>query len=129
MDGSNGRPNHAANAETGRSRGSNVKRKGAEENTIENRKTRVMVSFFGGMRELSGTPVAELTLREGAVVADLMSEVRSHFPRLWARLERGIREGYISILLEGRNIASLEGLETCLPDGCKIAFLPPLAGG
>ncbi len=37
--------------------------------------------------------------------------------------------GDLAILVNGRNIALLEGLDTPLSDGAEIVFMPPAAGG
>jgi molybdopterin synthase sulfur carrier subunit len=37
--------------------------------------------------------------------------------------------GDLAILVNGRNIDLLEGLETLLSDGDEVVFMPPAAGG
>ncbi|MFW9830605.1 MAG: ubiquitin-like small modifier protein 1 [Candidatus Thorarchaeota archaeon] len=43
--------------------------------------------------------------------------------------EKGNLRRYIKILINGRGLHVLQGLETLLSDGDEIAIFPPVAGG
>ncbi len=92
-------------------------------------KTDVDVKLFGAMRDLVGRAELRLALPSGATLAALISRLEQQHPALMERLLPGIQDGYIAIVVDGRHVTTLAGLETPLSDGCTISFLPPFAGG
>ena len=72
-----------------------------------------------------------LTLEEGSTVNTLvnsLSEEKSQNRQ--GHLGRyKISEGELAVLVNGKNIALLEGVKTILQDGDNVAFIPPAAGG
>ena len=89
----------------------------------------ISAKFFGGLRDLVGSSLVKLCLESGAVVEDVLAELRERFPALHEKLELGISKGYLNILLNGQNVRFLGGLETELSNGATLAFLPPIGGG
>lgn len=88
----------------------------------------VMVKAFGGIRDLVGSPL-RFELSAHSRVSDLLNAAYERVPGLRERLEDGLARGYLTILLDGRNVRFLSGMETALPDGATVAFLPPVGGG
>ena len=70
-------------------------------------------------------------LDDGATVGTLTSEIA----RKAGQRRRGylgsyrIIGGELAILVDGRNIALLAGLDTPLSDGAEVVFMPPATGG
>jgi len=95
----------------------------------DNETMTVTVKLFGGLRELVTTSPISLSLPVDAAVADLLAEVERRFPVLCEKLKPALEKGYINILLNGRNIRTLNGPCTPLTDGDSVAFLPPVGGG
>lgn len=92
----------------------------------------VTVKVFGGLRELAASSAITVSLPLGTTVTDLLVALHRRVPALHEKLETGLADGYINILLNGRNgrnVRFLDGLETRLPAGATIAFLPPIGGG
>ena len=89
----------------------------------------VTVKLFGGLRELVGDSSISVSLSTHATVTDLLNELRHHYPTLSEKLEPGLTKGYLNVLIDGRNIRSLDGFDTALSNGSTIAFLPPVGGG
>jgi len=91
----------------------------------------VTVKAFGGLRELAPSSAITVSLPLGTTVADLLVVLHRRIPALHEKLETGLADGYINILLNGRNVRFLDGLRTRLPAaaGATIAFLPPIGGG
>lgn len=57
-------------------------------------------------------------------VREIVAELEKRFPGFGSRLNEGI-----SILVNGRNIAFLNGFDTEVPADAVVAFIPPSAGG
>ena len=68
-------------------------------------------------------------LPAGGTLGDLIRELSSALPEVTAKLERGFEEGYLNVLINGRNARFLDGRRTRLAKGDTIAFLPPVGGG
>jgi len=88
----------------------------------------VKVSYFGHLREVAGVREEEFEVDQRCVVGDLLEEVGK---------TRGIaREIFgedpsraINVLVNGRNIRYLKGLNTPLSEGSRVALFPPTGGG
>ena len=89
----------------------------------------VTVKVFGGLRGLLGQACITISLPLGSDVERLLAAIAATHPELSSRLREGIERGYVSALLNGRNVRFLDGLETRLEDGDSLAFLPPVGGG
>lgn len=91
--------------------------------------TVVVVKVFGALRDAFGPSSRELRLPPGATLADVFSTLASDLPEAAAKLEQGIADGYLNVLVNGRNARFLDGRETRLRAGDTVAFLPPVGGG
>jgi len=91
---------------------------------------RITVRVYGDLARHLGRRHA-LELDEGATVGTLTSRMAQ---------EAGLkRQGYLdsykvggselAIMVNGRNIALLDGVKTALRDGDEVVLLPPSAGG
>jgi MoaD family protein len=89
----------------------------------------VGVKLFGGLRGLVDAFPLPVSLPERATVGDLLSALSATHPEVGRRLIAGTREGYVNVLVDGRNVHLLAGLETPLADGMNVAFVPPVGGG
>ena len=92
----------------------------------------ITVRFIGALRHASGAD--ELTLDfEGALsVRDLMNKITKDTPAL----RRGLVDAQLDdprpntlILVNGREISVLDGLETNLRDGDGVVLVPVVHGG
>jgi molybdopterin synthase sulfur carrier subunit len=90
----------------------------------------VKVKTFADFRELLGPEVA-LSVPEGETVRGLLRVLgRRHAAFLPKVLGHdGQLRPYINILHNGRNVKSLDDLDTRLAEADVIAIFPPLAGG
>jgi MoaD family protein len=79
----------------------------------------IRVKFFAAPREALGKSELEVTLPEGATVADLIEHLKAEYPILRA---------YTRFLSVAVNKAYV-GWETELRDGDEVACLPPVGGG
>ncbi len=86
---------------------------------------------FADFREIIGAREQELSLPEGETVGGLLKGLREDHPRLQEKLfdASGNIKPYIIILKNGRNIESLQHLDTIIAADDVISVFPPVAGG
>jgi sulfur-carrier protein len=86
---------------------------------------------FADFREIIGAREQELSLPDGETVGGLLKGLREDHPRLQEKLfdASGNIKPYILILKNGRNIESLQYLDTIIAADDVISIFPPVAGG
>jgi MoaD family protein len=92
----------------------------------------VVVKFVGALRNVSGASQLKIDCVKGLVLKDLISEVVGKMPRLEkSLLDKQLEEPKSNalVLVNGREISVLGGLETALKDGDEIVFIPVVHGG
>jgi molybdopterin converting factor subunit 1 len=78
---------------------------------------RVRVLYFGVLKDLVGHGGAEMTLREGTSVAELLEAHRGLTAEsVWASIAVAVNQEYARA-------------EDVLKDGDEVALLPPVSGG
>lgn len=68
---------------------------------------------------------------EGETVREIVDALDESFPGLRFNLchETGELRPFVNIYVNGRNVRSLQGLETPVPFGATLHILPSVAGG
>lgn len=89
----------------------------------------VTVRVFGGLREYVGRASLLVPAGDVPTVAALLLRLGADQPLLAEALRNGLRDGYLNILVNGRNIRFLAAGNTPLAGGDAVAFLPPIGGG
>jgi molybdopterin synthase sulfur carrier subunit len=89
----------------------------------------VTVKFFANFREVTGK--SQVTVQDVSTVKELLSRLVGEFgPRLSALLyESGELRDTANVMINGRSIHMMDGLETKLKDGDVVAIFPPISGG
>jgi len=94
---------------------------------------KVKAKFFAALREITGVKEENLEMREGSTIEDLLAALTRKFGEQFKNYvfddKTGALKGHLQFLLDGRNIASKEGLQTRLGDGAQFAIIPPVGGG
>ena len=82
----------------------------------------VLASRAGGARAVAV---------DGDTVREVVNALDNTFPGLRFNLcyETGELRPFVNIYVNGRNVRSLQGLETPVPTGAKLHILPSVAGG
>jgi molybdopterin synthase sulfur carrier subunit len=93
---------------------------------------KVEVKFFTSLREITGKKVEEIQLQSVITVEELLillSEKYGKKFREYIYNKKGKVHGFLSFLVNGKNINVLQGFDTELKQGDIIAILPPVGGG
>jgi molybdopterin synthase sulfur carrier subunit len=91
----------------------------------------MQVRLFGSLRPFVGAKAVEVELAPGAPVQCLLDRLVAEYPVLGTKFfdEGGDLRGSISVLVNGRHIAFLEGLDTTLHEDDRVALFPAVGGG
>ena len=93
---------------------------------------KVEVRFFTSLREITGKKVEEVQLQSSITVEELLTGFSKKYGRKFMEYlynEEGKVHSFLSILVNGKSINVLKGLDTELKEGDTIAILPPVGGG
>jgi sulfur-carrier protein len=92
---------------------------------------KITIRTFADLREIVGASEQELSVPEGQTVGGVLGVLCDAHPALRGKIfdPAGELKPYIIILKNGRNIASLQKLDTAIDAGDVVALFPPVAGG
>lgn len=90
----------------------------------------VTVKFYAGIREAAGMRTREL---EAEDIRGLLSALREEFGDEFMDVilddETGDLKRFYSCMINGKRIELLDGYDTPLEDGDRVALFPPVGGG
>ena len=91
------------------------------------------MKFFAAIRELAAVKDETIDLQSNTAVRELIQVLcQRHggdFTEYVIDPNTGAPRSHLQILVDGKNLSSLEGLETRLSDGDEVALMPPVGGG
>jgi molybdopterin synthase sulfur carrier subunit len=93
---------------------------------------RVNFRFVGNFRNLAGKGKFTLELSEGILLKEAIKQIIEKFPKIERALidpELDDPRPNMLIIVNGREISVLNGLETLLKDGDEVVFVPVSHGG
>ena len=93
---------------------------------------KIEVKFFTSLREITGKKVDEIQLQSVITVEELLTLLSEKYGKKFRDYiydKEGKIKGFMSFILNGKNINNMQGLHTKLQDGDVIAFIPPIGGG
>ncbi|MBN1195714.1 MAG: MoaD/ThiS family protein [Methanomicrobiaceae archaeon] len=90
----------------------------------------ILVKTFASLRDVAERETM-VCIEEGAVVGDLMEVLFRRYPGLEEALfsSPGELKRFVNILVNGRNIHFMRGMDTVLHDGDRVVLFPPAGGG
>ncbi len=88
----------------------------------------VEVKFFANFREMAGEK--EVCIK-ASNVRELLEKITKNNKNLRDELfsESGSLVHFVNILVDGRRVETLDGLDTELNEGDEVAIFPPVSGG
>ena len=93
----------------------------------------IKVKFFATFRDLLGLKELELEVgpEENLKLIDLLEQLFQKFGEKFRNriLEGGNIRPQVNIMINGRNIKFLDGVNSPLKDGDTVAIFPPVYGG
>jgi molybdopterin synthase sulfur carrier subunit len=90
------------------------------------------VKFIGSFRSISGMDKLALKLADSVPLRNVVKKIVHELPRLKQALidpELGEPRTSMLVLVNGKEISVLQGLETVIKDGDEVVFVPVLHGG
>ena len=93
---------------------------------------KVEVRFFTSLREITGYKVNKILLQNSSTVEELLtllSEKHGKNFREYIYNKKGEVQGFLSFLVNGKNINIMQGFDTKLKEDDVVAILPPVGGG
>jgi MoaD family protein len=90
------------------------------------------LKFIGALRQISGKTQLTVDFKEGTSLKDLIAEISQEMPQLQKILgdtQFNDSRSNVLVLVNGREISVLNGLETKLNEGDEIVFIPVVHGG
>jgi len=93
---------------------------------------KVEIKFFTSLREITGKKTDEIQLNKTITIEELLTLLSEKYGKNFHEYiynKKGKVQGFLSFLINGKNINALEGFNTKLKQGDTIAILPPVGGG
>lgn len=90
----------------------------------------VVVKLFAGVKTVFGRPAIDVTCpRSGDLRAVLLQACDTPARRRALFLDSGQLRPELQVLVNGRNVVFLDGLQTAVASGDVISVFPPMYGG
>lgn len=93
---------------------------------------KIEIKFFTSLREITSKKVEKLELQENTTIDELIILLSNKFGKKFKDYifnKKGNIQDFLSFLINGKNINTLQGLDTKLQEGDVVAILPPVGGG
>ena len=89
------------------------------------------LKFIGALRQISGKTQLTVNFQEELSLKDLITKISQEMPQLEKTFSDQLNDSRSNalVLINGREISVLNGLETKLNDGDEIVFIPVVHGG
>lgn len=89
------------------------------------------VRTYATLRDLLGVSSVDLPLAGPVTVRAVLDRLTTDYPPLADKLwdATGAWSGFVTVLLNGRSVEYLQGLETLVQDSDVLSLFPPVGGG
>lgn len=92
----------------------------------------MQMRLYASFRELAGVREAEIPAEPGETVGAVLRRVVELYPGLKGELLTSDGQELlplVQVLISGRSVRDLQGLETRIKPGDELILFPPIAGG
>ena len=91
----------------------------------------MQMMVYATLRDILGTSKITLDLTEQTTARQLLQRLATDYPSLGDKLwdADGNLTGYVTILLNGRALEYLDGLDTPVTNADELSLFPPVGGG
>ena len=89
------------------------------------------VRFYATLRDLVGVSATDLPVPDRVEVRQVLDRLTEAYSPLHDKLwdAEGDWSGFVTVLLNGRSVQWLQGLETLVADDDALSLFPPVGGG
>jgi MoaD family protein len=90
------------------------------------------LKFIGALRQISGKTQVTVNYQSGMSLKDLVAKISQEMPQLqkiFCDTQFNDSRSNALVLINGREVSVLNGLETKLDEGDEIVFVPVVHGG
>jgi len=89
------------------------------------------VRIFATLRQLVGAKEVEVEVEAGATARNVLEKLTAAYPALGEHIldNDGNLQSSINVLVNGRSIRFLHGLDTAIQESDQLALFPPVGGG
>jgi len=94
--------------------------------------TEVKVKFYSLLKDVTKLEKISLSIEKSLTIKDILERLIEKFGKDFEDLiyqKEGELNKYLLVVLNEKDIRSVNGLATNVQDGDKIAFIPAIAGG
>ncbi len=91
----------------------------------------MQVRFYADLRSVVGATTVDVPDEESGTAGAVMRHLATAYPGLREKLwnDEGAWTGYVTVLVNGRHMQYLQGLETPLRPSDQLSMFPPIGGG
>jgi molybdopterin synthase sulfur carrier subunit len=89
------------------------------------------VRFYATLRDLVGVNETELPVSDRVEARQVLDRLTEIYPPLQGKLwdAEGAWSGFVTVLLNGRSVEWLQGLDTLVVNDDTLSLFPPVGGG
>jgi len=91
----------------------------------------VQIRLYATLGRIAGTRVVDVSVEDGQTVGGVLRELVQRYPGLNTEIWSvdGSMAGHVAVILNGRNIRHLAGVDTAICDDDDLFVFPPVGGG
>ena len=93
---------------------------------------KIEVKFFTSLREITGKKIDTIQTQNTITVDELVTLLSNKYGKEFRKYiynKKGEIQGFLSFLVNGKNINIMQGYDTKLKQDDVVAILPPVGGG
>jgi molybdopterin synthase sulfur carrier subunit len=95
------------------------------------KETLMQIRLYATLRQIAGTKIVEVPVQTEKTIGDVLRSLVRQYPDLDESIwyPDGSLAGHVAVILNGRDIRHLEGVDTSITDDGILDVFPPVGGG